>query len=188
MIHFSILEKAAHIKLLILDVDGVLTDRKIYFSDSGGEYKAFNSLDGFGIKMLQSTGVQVGIITARFSSIVKRRMDELGVSQVYQGQQDKRQAFHEMMETLNLTAQQVAYLGDDLPDLPLILQSGLGMAVADAAPYVRLHADYLTQAAGGQGAVREVCELIMQAQGTLAQVCDQYTHRSSPHSSKKPVS
>lgn len=170
----SILEKAAAIKLVIFDVDGVLTDRKIYFSDNGHEYKAFNSLDGFGLKALRQTGVEIGIITTRNSPVVQRRMDELGVKYVYQGYHDKLIALAELMKRLDLSLPQVAYVGDDLPDLPIMRRCGLGIAVADAAEFVRQHADWQTVADGGKGAAREVCELIMRAQNTLTHIYEQY--------------
>lgn len=170
----TVLEKAAPIKLLIFDVDGVLTDRKIYFADDGHEYKAFNAHDGHGIKMLLSTGVEVGVITTRHSPVVERRMHELGVKHLYQGQQNKLLALETLMQTLQLPLEQIAYVGDDLPDLPIMRRVGLGIAVADACDYVCQHADWQTQAAGGKGAAREVCELIMQAQGTLEEVCERY--------------
>jgi 3-deoxy-D-manno-octulosonate 8-phosphate phosphatase (KDO 8-P phosphatase) len=170
----DISEKAAKIKLLLLDVDGVMTDRKIYFADTGHEYKAFNAHDGFGIRLLLSTQVEVGVITARRSPMVERRMGELGVKHLYQGQEDKRNALKTLMEKLQLSADQIAYVGDDLPDLPLMRSVGLGIAVADACEYVRRHADWVIEAAGGKGAVREVCELIMQAQGTLSPACERY--------------
>jgi len=170
----SILEKAALIKLIIFDVDGVLTDRKIYFSDQGHEFKAFNSLDGFGLKALRQTGVEIGIITTRNSPMVKRRMDELGVKYVYQGYSDKLIALTELTQLLNLSLPEVAYVGDDLPDLPIMRRCGLGIAVADAADFVRQHADWQTTAAGGKGAAREACELIMRAQNTLNTIYEQY--------------
>lgn len=170
----EILKKAAKIKLLIFDVDGVLTDRKIYFADTGNEYKAFNAHDGFGIKMLLRTGVEVAIISARTSLIVQTRMHELGVRHIYQGQENKIIALEQIQQQLGLTLDQIAYLGDDLPDLPLIRRVGLGMAVADAAEFVLIHASWHTQCKGGKGAAREVCELIMQAQNTLLSTCEQY--------------
>jgi 3-deoxy-D-manno-octulosonate 8-phosphate phosphatase (KDO 8-P phosphatase) len=170
----TILEKAEKIKLLLLDVDGVLTDRKIYFSDAGQEYKAFNAHDGLGIKLLRASGVEVGVITTRRSAVVERRMHELGVVHVYQGQEDKRAALKIIMEKLALTADQIAYVGDDLPDLPLMRSVGLGVAVADACEYVCLHADWVVQMDGGRGAARAVCELIMQAQGTWSSTVENY--------------
>ncbi|HVV68783.1 MAG TPA: 3-deoxy-manno-octulosonate-8-phosphatase KdsC [Gammaproteobacteria bacterium] len=170
----KIYEKAAKIRLLLLDVDGVLTDRKIYYTDNGHECKAFNLHDGLGIKLLIRTGIEVGIITTRESPIVQRRMQELGVKHVYQGFNDKNIALEQITHSLNLTTHQIAYVGDDLPDLPIIRKVALGIAVADALEYVRNHADWITKAAGGQGAVREVCELIMHAQGTLNSVYEHY--------------
>lgn len=169
-----ILEKAAKIKLLLFDVDGVLTDRKIYFADNGHEYKAFNAHDGLGIKLLLATGVEVGVITTRTSCIVERRLNELGVKHLYQGQENKRYALELLLEKLQLQLDQVAYVGDDLPDLPLMRRVGLGIAVADACDYVRCHADWVIKAAGGKGAAREVCELVMQAQGTLSAAYERY--------------
>lgn len=170
----EILNKAALIKLIIFDVDGVLTDRKIYFADTGHEYKAFNSHDGFGIKMLMRSGVEVAIITARTSPLIVRRMKELGVKYIYQGYEDKISALEHIVQELGITLEQVAYVGDDLPDLPLMRRAGLGIAVADAAEFVLENADWRTQAAGGRGAAREVCELIMRAQNTLKSTCEQY--------------
>ncbi len=170
----TVLEKAAKIKLLIFDVDGVLTDRNIYFADTGHEYKGFNLHDGLGIKMLLSTGVEVGVITSRDSPVVQRRMNELGVKHIYQGYEDKIHAFEDLTQKLFLAPEQVAYMGDDLPDLPLMRRSGLGIAVADAADYVRRHADWQTRALGGHGAAREACEFIMHAQNTLTTICEQY--------------
>lgn len=167
-------EKAAKIKLLVFDVDGVLTDRKIYFSDSGTEYKAFNAHDGIGIRLLLATGVEVAVITMRYSPTVERRMSELGVVHLYQGQQDKRPALAALLEKLGLLPEQVAYVGDDLPDLPLMRRVGLGIAVADACEYVCEHADWVLTAAGGKGAAREACELVMRAQHTLLPMLERY--------------
>jgi len=166
----DILQKASKIKLIVFDVDGVLTDRKIYFANDGNEYKAFNAHDGLGLKLLLSTGVEVGVITARKSTIVEKRMREAGVIHLYQGYQDKRPALKLLLEKLQFTPEQTAYVGDDLIDLPLMRSVGLGIAVADADAFVCQHADWITKAAGGRGAAREVCELIMQAQGTLEAV------------------
>lgn len=169
-----ILKKATQIKLVLFDVDGVLTDRKIYFADNGHEYKAFNAHDGFGIKLLLATGVEVGVITARRSVVVERRMHELGVKHLYQAQEDKQHALKSLLEELQLSFEQVAYVGDDLPDLPLMRRVGLGIAVADACEYVCDHADWVIKAEGGRGAAREVCELIMEAQGTLYSAYENY--------------
>lgn len=169
-----VLQKAAQIKLVIFDVDGVLTDRKIYFADNGHEYKAFNAHDGLGIKLLMSTGVEVGVITTRSSAVVERRMRELGVKHLYQGQENKQNALTSLLKELQLVPEQAAYVGDDLPDLAIMRSVGLGVAVSDACDYVRHHADWVIRAAGGKGAAREVCELVMQAQGTLSSTYERY--------------
>lgn len=158
------------IKLVIFDVDGVLTDGRIYFSDSGHEFKAFHAQDGMGIKMLQKAGIEVAIITARQSNMVTKRAEELGIQHVYQKQNPKKAAFEDLKAKLNLQNEQIAYVGDDLVDLPIINQCGLGIAVANAAPFVKLNADWSTTCYGGQGAVREVVELILSAQQKLASV------------------
>lgn len=166
----TIIEKAHAIKLVIFDVDGVLTDGRIYLSDSGHEFKAFHAQDGMGIKMLLKAGLEVAIITARTSKLVAKRMSELGISRVYQGQYPKDNAYNELKASLTLDHGEIAYVGDDLPDLPLIRRSGLGIAVANAAPFVLEHADYRTQHLGGVGAVREVAEMILNAQNKLDSV------------------
>lgn len=170
----DIQNRVAQIRLVVLDVDGVLTDRKIYFTANGDEIKAFNAHDGHGIKMLLSSGVEVGIITARQSSMVQRRMDELGVRYVYQGRREKLPALESLCQELSLSLEQVAMVGDDLPDLLLMRRVGLGIAVADAVPFVRQHAHCHTQLLGGYGAVREVCDFILEAQGNLTHIHEQY--------------
>ncbi len=163
----DILEKAAHIKMVVFDVDGVLTDGSLFYGDDGQEYKAFHSRDGHGMKMLQASGVQVGIITGRTSRVVELRMANLGIQHVYQGQLHKLPAFEELIAKLGLSADQVAYVGDDVVDLPILRRVGLAVAVQDAHPLVKQHAHWQTPNGGGRGAARDVCELIMQAQGTL---------------------
>jgi 3-deoxy-D-manno-octulosonate 8-phosphate phosphatase (KDO 8-P phosphatase) len=163
----DILERAAQIRLVIFDVDGVLTDGSLYLGDDGQEYKAFNSRDGHGMKMLQATGVEIGIITGRTSQVVQHRMDGLGIRHVYQGKQEKLPAFEELVAKLGLPPHQVAYVGDDVVDLPVMRRVGLAVAVQDAAPLVKQHAHWTTDHGGGRGAARDVCELIMRAQGTL---------------------
>ena len=170
----DILARAKNIKCLILDVDGVLTDGRLYFTPDGTELKVFNTLDGHGIKMLQKSGVVVGIITGRTSQAVTKRAADLGVVHLYQGQENKIAAFNDLLQKLKLTPEQIAYAGDDLPDLPLMRQVGLSIAVANAHNTVTLHAHMQTQAHGGEGAVREVCDLIMQAQGTLTAAVESY--------------
>ncbi len=163
----DILEKAAKIKLLVFDVDGVLTDGRLIVGDDGEEYKAFYSKDGLGMKMLQQTGVKIAVITARTSNVVIHRMQSLGIKHIYQGQLEKLPAFEKILTELELSAEQAAYVGDDVIDLPVMLRAGLAITVADAHPLVKQHAHWQTPQCGGRGAARDVCELIMQAQGTL---------------------
>jgi len=170
----DILKKAEKIKLLIFDVDGVLTDGRLIIGDDGQEYKAFNSKDGLGMKMLQQTGVIIAIITARTSNVVQHRMQSLGIEHLYQGQQEKLPAFKKILTELNLSAEEVAYVGDDLIDLPVMLNVGLAICVADAHHLVKQHAHWQTDNVGGRGAAREVCELIMQAQNTIESQFQKY--------------
>ncbi len=173
----DIYNQAARIKLVIFDVDGVLTDGSLYLGDDGQEYKAFNSKDGHGMAMLQTSGIHIGIITGRSSQVVQLRMESLGIKHVYQGQRDKLPAFRELCETLKLEPEEVAYVGDDVVDLPIMLRVGLAIAVQDAHPLVKKHADWQTPSGGGRGAARDVCELIMEAQSTLAAALQRYLTR-----------
>lgn len=170
----SVLDKARLIRLLALDVDGVLTDGSLYFHADGSETKAFNSLDGHGIKMLQASGVEVAIITGRRSPMVAQRAKALGITTLYQGREDKLVALKELQQNKGLHWNQIAYCGDDLPDLSAIKAAGLGVTVPNAPEYMKQHADYCCNRAGGQGAVRELSDLIMQAQGTLQDAIDHY--------------
>ena len=163
----ELLRRAARIRLLALDVDGVLTDGHLYYSNSGEETKAFSTLDGQGIKLLQQSGVPVALITARQSSLVARRADNLGIRHVVQNCSDKFAALRQLLDDLALDLGEVAYIGDDLPDLACIARVGLGISVPGGHFSVRERAALVTRHAGGHGAVREVCDLIMQAQDTL---------------------
>jgi 3-deoxy-D-manno-octulosonate 8-phosphate phosphatase (KDO 8-P phosphatase) len=163
----DLLQRGKAIKLAVFDVDGVLTDGKLYFLVDGSEFKTFNTLDGQGIKMLINSGVRTAIISGRKTPVVERRAQGLGIHHLYQGREDKMVVLDELLGELGLSYEQVAYLGDDLPDLPVIRRVGLGMAVANANDFVRKHAHGVTQARGGEGAAREFCELILQAQGNL---------------------
>jgi len=163
----DIIERAKKIKLVILDVDGVLTDGSIIIGDDGEEYKAFHSRDGHGMRLLQYTGVDIAIITGRISKVVEHRMTSLGIKYLYQGQQVKLSAFEDLIDKLGLTAEQCAYVGDDWVDLAVMSRVGLAIAVQDADQLVKKHAHWTTPAKGGKGAVREVCELIMEGQDTL---------------------
>lgn len=167
----NIMTRAAHIKLLILDVDGVLSNGQVILGNADNEeLKAFHIRDGLGMRLLMKTGVEIAVITGKQSHIVSRRMQDLGIQHVYQNQLNKLPAFMELLAKLSLQPHEVAHVGDDLPDLPLIHRVGLGVAVQDAYAFIKQHAHYVTTAIGGQGAVREVCDLIMQAQGTLGPV------------------
>jgi 3-deoxy-D-manno-octulosonate 8-phosphate phosphatase (KDO 8-P phosphatase) len=163
----DLLQRGKAVKLAVFDVDGVLTDGRLYFCEDGSEIKTFSTLDGQGIKMLINSGVATAIITGRKNPIVERRAKSLGIAHLYQGREDKLVALDDLLAQLGLSYEQVAYLGDDLPDLAPIRRVGLGMAVANAVPFVREHADGVTQARGGEGAAREFCELILRAQGNL---------------------
>jgi 3-deoxy-D-manno-octulosonate 8-phosphate phosphatase (KDO 8-P phosphatase) len=163
----DILAKAAQIKLVVFDVDGVLTDGSLFVGDDGQEYKAFHSRDGLGMKLLRKSGVEIGIITARTSEVVKHRMENLDIEHVYQGRLKKLPALEELLAKLGLSFEQTAYVGDDVVDLPVMRQVGLAIAVQDAHPLAKQHAHWQTPHGGGRGAARDVCELIMEAQHTL---------------------
>jgi len=171
----SVFSKAKIIKLLICDVDGVMTDGSLFFGDNGLEYKAFHSRDGLGIKMLQRSGIPLAVITARTSDVVTHRMKNLNIDLVFQGQLNKIQAFEQLCQQLDLSPEQVAYVGDDLVDLPAMNKAGLSIAVADAHERVIHAANWTTRHNGGHGAVRDVCELLMEAQGTLEAQFSVYT-------------
>lgn len=161
------IDKAKKIKVLILDVDGVLTDGKLFFDQQGNEYKSFNVRDGLGIKLLQKAGIQVAVISGRASRPVVLRMEMLGIKLVYLGQENKAYAFKEIIAKVGCTPEQAAHVGDDLIDLPVLIQVGLAIAVQDASEYILPYIDWQTRLAGGQGAVREVCDFILQAQGKM---------------------
>ena len=161
----SFMEKFINIKLAVFDVDGVLTDGKLILGENGNEYKSFHVRDGHGLVMLLETGCMVAVITARSSNIVAERMASLGIDYVYQGENDKGARLQKLIDELGLKPDQVAYVGDDVIDLPAMVKVGLPIAVADAHPEVKNYADWITENRGGQGAVREVCELIMRSQG-----------------------
>lgn len=163
----QMLQRARHIRLLICDVDGVMSDGLIYMGNHGEEFKAFNVRDGYGILCLLKSGIEVAIITGRSSRLLENRCATLGITHLYQGQSDKTLAFKALLSKLTLTAEQVVYVGDDLIDAPVMDQVGLSVAVADAHPLLRPRADYVTRIAGGRGAVREVCDLLLLAQGKL---------------------
>jgi len=166
----AVLPRAGQVRLLLLDVDGVLTDGSITYLSGGGEAKSFNTHDGMGIRLLQDSGVAVGIITARSSEAVERRARDLRLAHVLQGQQDKLVAYESILKATGLRPPQTAYMGDDLMDLPLLNRVGFATAPADAVAEIRRRVHYTTERAGGRGAVREVCDLILEAQGNLARM------------------
>lgn len=168
------IEKIKQLKLLILDVDGVLTDGRLFFDQQGNEYKSFHARDGHGLKLLKQTGVEIAVISGRSSAMVALRMKNLGIEHVYQGHENKRMAFNEILQNLQLTPEQAAHVGDDLLDLPIMTQVGFAIAVQDANFAVKQYADWCTQTLGGKGAVREVCDLIMQVQGSFDKVLQGY--------------
>lgn len=170
----QIQERAARVKLLLMDCDGVLTDGRIWLVENGEDQKAFHTRDGLGIDLLHRAGLRSGIISGRISSALERRAQSLGVSYLWQGRDDKRQAFADTMVQAQVTNEEIAFMGDDLTDLPLMAQSGLAIAVADAVAEVKAHAHYVTTATGGNGAVREAIELILKAQGRWDELVNSY--------------
>lgn len=161
----DILAKAKLIKLLLLDVDGVLTDGTLFIDEQGREYKAFHARDGYGIKCLRQHGIEVAVISGRHSPSVTQRMQSLGIAHVFQGVEDKLEPFQELLHTLQIQPWQTAHVGDDLLDLPLLQRVGLAIAVHDAHPSLLAHIDWRTTLPGGRGAVREVCDVLLHAQG-----------------------
>ncbi len=169
-----LLEKIRRVKLLILDVDGVLTDGRIIIDDAGLESKQFDVRDGHGLKMLMRCGIAVALLTGRRSRVVEHRAADLGIAQVYQGVWDKAEAFTGILERSTLAPEETAYAGDDVVDVPLLKRVGFSVAVADAVPEARKIVDYVTKRPGGRGAVREVCEIILAAQGRWEEVAARY--------------
>lgn len=170
----SVLEKAKSIRLLILDVDGVLTSGLVYYGTQGFEMRGFHLHDGLGMKLLQQAGVKIAVISGKNSEVVARRLKELHVEHAYLGHEDKRHAYTELKQILQLKDSEIAYMGDDLPDLPLLRQAGLAITVPQAPDVIRQHVDLTTKKPGGEGAVREVCELIMTAQDRYESVLQSF--------------
>ncbi len=167
-------ERIQKIKLLLLDVDGVLTDGKLYFSSEGDEFKAFNTLDGHGIKMLQDSGVKVGIVTGRESLLVKKRAGDLGIKILVQASKDKRDSLNTIRKEENIQNEEIAFMGDDYPDLGPMSDVGLALTVANAHRAVAARAHWQSKKNGGEGAVREACDMIMQAQGNYEAALQKY--------------
>ena len=157
--------RAARVKVMIFDVDGILTDGSLTYGPDGEITKTFFVLDGLGIQLLNRTGVQTAIISARLSPIVVKRAADLGITHVFQGQHDKRLAFAALLEKTGVTAEECGYIGDDVIDLPLLTKVGFAVTVPTGHPEVQHRAHYVTKAGGGRGAVREVCDMVMRAQG-----------------------
>jgi 3-deoxy-D-manno-octulosonate 8-phosphate phosphatase (KDO 8-P phosphatase) len=170
--------RARRIRLVTLDVDGVLTDGRIYIDDHGHEFKAFSALDGLGLKMLQRAGIEVAWITGSNAPSVRHRAQHLGIAHVVLGAEHKRAPWEKLLALLDVSAQDCAHVGDDLPDVPLLAACGLAVSVPSAPASVRRHAHYVTALSGGLGAVREVAELILAAQGRLADA--EAPHASPP--------
>ncbi|BBN59824.1 KdsC family phosphatase [Hydrogenovibrio marinus] len=174
----NILEKAAKIKLLILDIDGVLSDNKLYYGDNGIEYKSFHTRDGHGMVMLQQSGIEIGIITGRKSPLIDKRMKDLKVKHVYQGVPDKLPTFLKLVEELGLDLSEIAYMGDDILDLPILTRVGLAACPKNADTEVPQHVHYVSRFNGGEGCVREMCELLLKSQGLWQKHIDFYLRKS----------
>ena len=170
----NVLNKAAAVKLLILDVDGVMTDGRIYFTPTGEEMKSFHTLDGHGLKMLQKSGVKVAIITGRDAPCVAHRAKNLNIDYYYAGIADKHSCFQKLLQESGISPEQCAYMGDDVVDLPVMLRVGLTIAPPQAHSYVLKRALFITKAAAGAGAVREACEFILSAQNNLETAMAEY--------------
>ena len=170
----QLIEKAKKIRCIISDVDGVLTNGLLYIDNNGNEQKAFHVQDGMGLKLLMSAGIEVAIITTANNGVITERMKQLGIKHVFTGQVSKLAAYAELKIRLNIDDNAFCYVGDDLPDLPIIQQVGLGVAVANAVPQVREFASYITSLSGGNGAVREVCDILLNAQDLLEKALQGY--------------
>jgi len=170
----DVLARTKKIKLMIFDVDGVMSDGGLMIGDDGQEYKTFNSQDGLGLKLLQKSGVELAIITGRTSTVVSKRAESLGIKYLYQGVDDKLTAYNDLINKLSIDPQETGFMGDDMIDVPAMLRAGFAASVPAAFDNVKNQAQYITTRQGGKGAVREVCEVIMQAQGTFDAVTAHY--------------
>ncbi|MGY8813451.1 MAG: KdsC family phosphatase [Gammaproteobacteria bacterium] len=168
------IDKAASIKLAVFDVDGVMTDGRLIYTNNQDEHKIFHVHDGLGLQMLKQSGCEIAIVSARSSDLVLNRMKELNVDIILQGQSNKREALLAIIKKLNLNRSNVSYTGDDILDIPAMGACGLAIAVANAHPLVKKHADWITDKSGGAGAVREICELILSSQGKLETAINNY--------------
>ena len=168
-------ERSRQIRLVILDCDGVLTDGSIVYDEMGREIKRFHVRDGFGVRCWQRAGHRIAVISGRYSQTLAWRCRELGIQPVVQGEPNKESAYHALLNACGVSPAETCMIGDDLPDLPLILASGIGVAVADADPLVRERADVVTHERGGRGAIREIIELLLKKQGYWSEVIEFYT-------------
>lgn len=169
----QLLERAKNIKLLVLDVDGVMTNGKIYYGNYGDELKAFDVKDGFGTVLLRRAGIETVIITAKKSKVVRLRAKDIGIKYVYENH-SKLNVFNKVLQKFKLTKEQACFIGDDLIDIPVLKSAGLSVAVPQAVNEVKGAASYITKADAGRGAVREVCELILKSQGKWEEVTKKY--------------
>ncbi len=176
----KVMSLAAKVKLLLFDVDGVLTDGRLVIGDDGLEFKAFNSRDGHGIKMLQRQGIGVGIITGRTSDVVKHRVKDLQIKHVYQGCKEKLPVYQKLIKKLKLRPEQTAYVGDDVVDLPIMLQVGLAIAVQNAHTLAKQYAHWVTPSIGGYCAAREVCDMLLHAHGVYHTEMQRYLSGKEP--------
>jgi 3-deoxy-D-manno-octulosonate 8-phosphate phosphatase (KDO 8-P phosphatase) len=181
----SIRERILPIRLMIFDVDGVLTDGRIIYQDDGSEIKAFDVKDGHGIKLLQRVGIEVALITGRYCKAVEHRADSLGIKRLHQKILNKVEAYEKILVETGLKDEEVGYVGDDLIDIPVMRRVGFAVAVADAASYVIPFAHYVTRTAGGRGACREVCDMILHVQGRWEEVTQRYF--GTPDSKSPPA-
>jgi 3-deoxy-D-manno-octulosonate 8-phosphate phosphatase (KDO 8-P phosphatase) len=172
----DVLARAARVRLLALDVDGVLTDGTIWYGDSGESLKPFNILDGLGLRLLLGAGIAVALITARDSNPLRRRAADLGIPHVHTAVKDKLATWKGLLADLQLDPTHAAFMGDDLIDLPVLRQAGLALTVPNAHPALQVHAHWCAEREGGGGAVREACELILAAQGSLQAILERYGH------------
>ncbi len=170
----SIEEKARNIKLLILDVDGVLTDARVVYTDDGKEMRFFDARDGHGIKLLMRAGIEVAIVSGRYSKSVEYRADDLGIKMVFQKALNKIEVYEEILEMKNMADRQICAVGDDLPDLPVLRRCGLSFAVPESVEELKREVDFITKKQGGRGSVREICEIILKAQGLWEKVTARY--------------
>jgi 3-deoxy-D-manno-octulosonate 8-phosphate phosphatase (KDO 8-P phosphatase) len=170
----TVLTRAARLRLMIFDVDGILTDGSLHYGAQGELIKTFNVLDGHGIKLLQQSGVATAIISARKSELVARRAADLDITHLFQGVHDKKSAFEELLGRTGIAAQDAGFVGDDVIDLPILLRVGFAASVPNAHPEVKSRVHYVTQASGGKGAARELCDFILRAQGNYEKALAPY--------------